>query len=649
MGFYGRRIELDQLLEERRLARTDARVCVVEGPAGIGKSALLRRFCVELAPEAPVVVEAARAESRPLRSLIDAFGIAETGARSEPGPIGRAIGSDETRRRENAVLDAVEGIVYDRGSAVIVVDDLDTMDAASSALLLASHERLDGLGVLIVGARRSRPETEHLGVSRVISLGGLDEHSLRLLIEEQRLARAGVALDAGARDGDIDAVIAHGGSPLLTIALCQHHRESSMNAASFDAIVSECLARRSSEERTAIQVAALLAASAVSVSEVALLLRVDRMRALRLLRAWEHEGLLVADATGLRFVHDLVRGSVEASVVEPERSAWHGDIASALALRDEPATRVLPHVERCADSTNAERLLWFVRAARSLRTSSHQAAAALYERAWALTTPRSKEWIDVAVELAESLGSCGSLPRAEAIAREALPIAGERQGELGWWLGCVLFLRNRPNESAAVLTHAAALTADPVDRSRVLAMPSSRRYSDSSGSRSQIRPRNRSIRSRTASRPCSQISRSLGVRPLGSTSMRPRMLSKRRSLLLPATRRRCGFNRGCSKVSPPSTEGSSSSVSSLRQRAANRHESLAPPGPMGSTTPRRLLRRCDSESFPIVPHSRSRRDNRAERTASRPLDRSRVASARSLQHISEISTPLRHLRLRHVS
>lgn len=175
--FVGRRgalTQLDQLLEEARSGTP--RVALVEGPAGIGKSALLRAFVASLGDDSSVTVLDASGEETE-RSL--PYGVIDQLAQAArpllpelPEVFAGAVGGGDPLALGAALLDVVGALQAD-GPAIVVVDDVQWADTPSLHALLFAFRRLRVDRVLVVLA--SRPEAVPMlpgALQRLLGGGG---------------------------------------------------------------------------------------------------------------------------------------------------------------------------------------------------------------------------------------------------------------------------------------------------------------------------------------------------------------------------------------------------------------------------------------------------------------------------------------------
>ena len=191
--FVGRTGELDVLCARLADARAGRPWIVqVQGPAGIGKTALIERFLAEAkgAGPAPTVLRASGEEAETLL----AYGVLDQLARSA-GPAGKALAavaahpSAEPFLAGSRLLELL-GELESAGPVLLVVDDLHWADQPSVRALVFALRRLVADQVLVLLAVRDDavaelPESLRRIVSghhgAVVRVPGLDEHELREL------------------------------------------------------------------------------------------------------------------------------------------------------------------------------------------------------------------------------------------------------------------------------------------------------------------------------------------------------------------------------------------------------------------------------------------------------------------------------------
>lgn len=433
----------------------DGAFLVLEGPAGIGKSALLRTLAARPALDGATVLRARAGELEQefafgvVRQLFEATlgGPQErarrlSGAAAAADPVFHAVGEGGTAEAGAfAMLHGLYWLAADLAAErplVLLVDDLHWCDAASLRFLAYLARRLDGLPVLVATTLRTgelgsdprliaeilqAPTTEEVGLTP------LTPAASALLVRDRLGADADPAFCTACHE-------ASAGNPLLLRQLLR-------------ALESDRVAPTAGQVATVLEVGPRAVARTV-------LVRLDRLpeEALRLARAVSILGdgadldvaasfagldrRAAAAATGplaraeilrpdlpLEFVHPLVRAAVYLEQPAGERAAGHA--AAADALREAGADR----------EQVAKQLL--------------------------LGRPRGEEWVVAALHDAalEAL-TRGAPESAAAYLRRALeePPPADRRGRLLYDLGRAVSLNDGPR-GVAVLQEALEHLVDP--------------------------------------------------------------------------------------------------------------------------------------------------------------------------------------------
>lgn len=265
----GRSRELDQLAREHVAALAEPRLIVLDGPAGIGKTALADRYCEQLAPAGILVL---RGSCRPsARVAFNAFdGVVDDLVRaagldasirnglepaasgpllalfptfSELGWFGTRARGDGRRERQQAIgalVETIERLCRQR-RVVIRIDDLQWADS-DSVELLAALMRGRVAGTMIIGTTRTSPDSPlataiareddleaRVEVSPTTAVPSLAATRIELgpLVGEDALKLAEAAAAHHRLDGKATAVIARlgAGHPLLTEMVARHLAE----------------------------------------------------------------------------------------------------------------------------------------------------------------------------------------------------------------------------------------------------------------------------------------------------------------------------------------------------------------------------------------------------------------------------------------
>ena len=424
-------------------------VLLVEGPAGIGKTALLE-FARSSALEAGVRVFSARGEDfahesahAVVRELFERS-LAELGEPERASLLAGAAGlaaplfandPDAATGRRDRAFAVVHGLYWltsnlaQTGSLLLVVDDAHWSDRPSLRFLLYLARRFEGLPVAIVLAARPREpggESDLLGqiagepVTRVLSPAALS------------VAAVGELVQASLGSPDERFVLAchdaTGGNPFLAGELLGALvRDQISPSAAAAGAVSE-LGPRTVRRSIVLRLARLPGSAGRLAQAVAVLGGGARLRdAATLAGVEERQASAAADALAaveilssglpLEFVHPIVRAAVYEELAPAARSLAHAHAARLLASQGADAEQVAAHLLACEPASEPSVVEHLRRAASAgFARGAPEIARAYLERA--LVEPPAKA--DRPLLLYE-------LGRAEALVRE--PRAIGRQEE----------------------------------------------------------------------------------------------------------------------------------------------------------------------------------------------------------------------------
>lgn len=427
-------------------------VALVSGPAGIGKSSLVRAAVgdVELLGWG-TCVEAVAAPgywpwSRALDAIATAIGpvaVASTAAEDAPllALIGRSFGhaapSEGSERDRLLLMDAVSRwlvrLAAERGPVVIVLDDLQWADESSLALLEFVSRDPVPARLALIGCYRhdelapvARRRLSHLSMSASnIELGGLDRAAVEVLAAQ---TVGPLSVD------EVDELFRRaGGHPVFTRELALLARDGAgvhiLPAAVRDAIEHR-LVRLQGGTREMLEVAAL-AGNAVAVDVIA---------AATMSRSKVDDGLAEARSAGIasvdpahrvQFAHDLYRETIVASIPADRRVALHRQLAVALDARAASGLPVHPadlahHFTAAVAAGEASRAAgWALAAAATDVESLAFGEAAAHLRRWreaVATSPVTvdpREHTSVLLAEADALARAGTIEEARARLRTA--------------------------------------------------------------------------------------------------------------------------------------------------------------------------------------------------------------------------------------
>ncbi len=338
------------------------------GEAGIGKSHLVRHLADEAGAQGTTVVEAHCVASggEPLRhaALVQLARSALPG-RGRPPPLADAtadVTADVLLDRVLTVMDAAG----ERGTALVVVEDVHWADRATCAALMVLARHIRALPVLLVLSHRDDELVRGHHVWGFLT--ELERAQLVLPVRLGRLGAADVARLIGRLAGPTPpgwaARVFHrsGGNPLLVEELCAAEvappggtapGEAAAGPAEVPPRIRELLlARVDRLSPVALGLARAVAATPGPVDEALLGVVVGDDAAPGLDEATDHH-LLVREAGRVRFRHALVAEAVHGQAPVAERSAVHARWAAALAVRGGDAALLAHHRNEAGDLEGA--------------------------------------------------------------------------------------------------------------------------------------------------------------------------------------------------------------------------------------------------------------------------------------------------------
>ncbi len=353
---------LGQRLEE---SRETGRLVLVGGEAGVGKTALLRRFCLVHAGAVRALWGACDPlfTPRPLGPLLD---IAErTG-----GPLEQVL---KREAKPHEVVAVLLRILRSSSPSIIVLEDVHWADEATLDVLRLAARKVESAPALFVASYRDdeldRSHPLRLVLGELVTLPAVSRLRLPPL--------SPAAVEALARPFRVDADELYrktGGNPFYVTEVL------SAGGAEVPPTVRDAVLARVARLRPGAQ--RLLECVAVVPARVELsLLETVGGDAFASLDECLSSGMLQVEAGAVAFRHDLARLAVEDAIPGHRRIELHRRVLSALAgsTASDP-TRLAHHAEMAGD---AEAVLAYARAAgeRAARAHAHREAAAQYARA----------------------------------------------------------------------------------------------------------------------------------------------------------------------------------------------------------------------------------------------------------------------------
>lgn len=380
--FVGREAELARLRRLRAAASEAARVGLIAGEAGSGKTRLAARFAVETAAEGTTVLYGSCGEQAlvPLEPFAEALG-----TRGEPGLDAALV---EER------LAAAPG-----GRVLLVLDDLQWADRVTLALLCRIVRGPLSSRLIVVGTYREDAADAPLygaladirracEVERV-ELGGLGPGEVAALI--------GSAFETSAAAAEARTIHDRtGGNPFYVRELARHVAERPATAFAdvpegIRDVVRARMNRLSPGCADALEAAAVLG-DAFEVPVLAAVTGSDGPALAALLDEIAEAGLVEEVSAGrYRFAHRLTRDAVYAGLGPSRRARLHAAAAAALAEQHglEPGRRLgeiaLHRCEAAGEAGDAEAVDLAAKAAAiALDEGAYEQAVALLTRALAV-------------------------------------------------------------------------------------------------------------------------------------------------------------------------------------------------------------------------------------------------------------------------
>jgi DNA-binding CsgD family transcriptional regulator/tetratricopeptide (TPR) repeat protein len=484
---------IESALAEARTGH--GRLVVIEGPAGIGKTALLaaararageggmrvlRSRATELERDfafgivrqlfEPPLAEASELERDDL--LQGPAGVAAA-LLGFPGAAGEAPPQPAAADASFASLHGLYWLCVNLASSgplCLAVDDAHWADAASLRYLAFLLSRVEELGVAVVAAVRPREP----GIDAAL-LGAVTDDPSAEVIRPPPLTRAAVAQIVGARFGRpadpafVDACLrATRGTPFLLRQLMDAVNEEGVAPTAEAARNVERIGAQTIGRSIRVRLRRLPERAGRLAGALAILEQGDLSQTARLAGLTEEEAADAADllaATGmleagrpLTFIHPVVRTGIYSELSEGERNQGHRRAARLLADRPGANERVAQHLlasEPAADGWVVERL---AEAADAARRKGAPDLEAVYLRRAIEEPPAAEDLPHLVLQLgiAEAGGGLEGWDEHLGRAVEIAPTPGFA-AHAASALGRALYRGQRFTEAVDVLDRAAAL------------------------------------------------------------------------------------------------------------------------------------------------------------------------------------------------
>jgi DNA-binding CsgD family transcriptional regulator len=465
---------------EELLARAGAgcgAVALVEGPAGIGKSALLAQATRGAAGSGFGVLRAAGGQlerqfafgvARQLFAPVVGAGEArcdllEGAAGLAAGPLGLLVAEREAAGAAGDLGDrasaAMHGLYWltlnlsERAPLLLVLDDAHWADAMSLAFVCYLARRLEDAPVLVLVAARPAPRSgEDEPLAQLHALQGL-----RLLrpapLSEPAVAR--LIGESGLRGAHDDFVVAchhaSGGNPfllgeLLGALLADHAGGSAADAVRVAQIAPQSIARAVLARLVALGGDAQRLASAFAVlgagallSDAVALAELQPPAAAAAVDALIAAHILTAERP-YEFVHPLVQGAIHDGLPPAGRAEAHARAARLTAQAAAPLGRVAAHLLAADPARDGWAIEMLRAAAREASANGAPASAASYLQRALHESPARALRAELLLELGQAQLQAG-IPGATARIRATLELQDDprRRAEICLTLGHALY------------------------------------------------------------------------------------------------------------------------------------------------------------------------------------------------------------------
>jgi DNA-binding CsgD family transcriptional regulator len=477
----GRRRELADAAAHLRRAAVDgtARLLVVEGVAGIGKSTALRQLATTLATDGFRTVSVALSAAETslswagLRSLCSQFDAAAHAALppAQRAALAAALGGEAGEDVEPMLLavaftSLVAADVAAHGPLLLIVDDTHWLDQATASAIAATVRASAAAPVAAVFA--SRPERRPLEPERLLAADRVQHLGLQglSLIELQEL----LADRFGVVHRRPDLIRLHevcGGNVMHAIEIGRmladgHSLDDALLPPTLQAMIDGELARLPTAMATVLEPMALLPRPRLTVIERAV------PGAEAALAQAEDAGLINVRGDQVSFAHPLLRAGLLDRIGGLRRRRWERTLAE---LVDDPEERVML---RAAAATAPDEEL-----AAELESVGEQAmargathvAAQHFDRSVELTSQddpgRARRLLRAALAHTRAGDFARAHPRFESAIELGLSPDDEATATIG--LTSIIHELHGPRHSAEVLAAAAdRLTHEPTARMRVV-------------------------------------------------------------------------------------------------------------------------------------------------------------------------------------
>ncbi|MEU9994513.1 AAA family ATPase [Streptomyces sp. NPDC050848] len=476
----GRSAELGVLHEHLMSLRRGAGGCVlVEGPPGIGKSALVGEAVRTVDADEVLVLRGSADEfcvSLPFQLITEALRPVDG---DEPAPEPDSLwGAGARNPLAAGVQEALARV--ERACAVrpvvLIASDLQWADQASLTVLGSLLRLTEQLPLLLVGEVTTGSQRDHVHQLRRtfttrdaahVVVGPLNDEESVLLAE----AFLGLPLSAGLRE----LALQTGGNALhireLVAALLRERRVEERSGfahpvpgpdggtqlpTSLSAAIADRLGYLSDDTLEALRSASALGAG-FDPGELAAVLGRPLEQVAKALGEAAESGVLDDRGSTVEFHAPLLRQALYESMTPAVRALRHRQIAQRLSDAGRPPERVAAQLVRAGSDPDDWTLTWLTSSGTALLHRAPQLAVDLLQHATAHLDRADERREPLEAVLAMAAYLRGRFEECETIATRVLGSTAEpdRAGEMTWIIGCVLFHTGRYAEGIELATGAA--------------------------------------------------------------------------------------------------------------------------------------------------------------------------------------------------
>jgi DNA-binding CsgD family transcriptional regulator len=459
----------DPVLDHAWRALTAQRRLLLEGPAGIGKTALLDALLAHAAANGMLVLRCAPAETEtalPLVALADLLAPLTDESTRLPDPQRRAVQAAllldvaDSTVDERALASATRTLLdaaAERSEAgvLVAIDDAPWLDPPSERALRFALRRTAGRVRVVISRRTTGTDDDHLPLG-LESVADVERVSLEPLgvgpLHHVLSQRFGMSLSR-----PLVVRLAHesGGNPLLAIELTRSVlRLPQLPSPSDDLPVPASMQDLVGASLSALPIDAVRAVRLIALMSSPRLVDLDAADIVTpTIDIIEEAGLVVVDGDRVRFVHPVHGAAVRASIPAGVRRRMHAHLAEVSSDPDERAR----HLARSASAPDPESAAELGdAAARAHARGAPEVAADLYQRASRLTDEKT-DAISFRLNAVQCLYDCGNYPLAATEADTlASTLTGERLAEVLLLRATIAFSADDLPLAASIATRALA-------------------------------------------------------------------------------------------------------------------------------------------------------------------------------------------------